>query len=242
MRTVAGLLFAVAIVNAQTPPQLEVASIKPSIADRNSTSGIYTGEGGIDAHNVTLKRSIIGAYRIGPNEIVGGPDWLDEDRFDILAKAEQSTNGDAVLMDMLQTLLADRFKLKLHRETRTMTAYVLEVGKNGPKLEKAENGEASTNSSNSNGRASIEARASSMDRLARTLARSVDLPVVNRTGLDGNFNFKLQWTPQQSQPSNRPDDVSIFTAIQEQLGLRLRSEKVPVEVLVIDSAEKPSAN
>src|SRR5215470_16802509 len=125
MRIAVGLLFVVAVSYAQTPPQLEVASIKPTLAAANAVSGIYTGQGRIDAHNVTLKRCILGAYRVGPNEVVGGPGWLDEDRFDILAKAEESSGGDAALMDMLQALLADRFQLKLHRETRTMTAYVL---------------------------------------------------------------------------------------------------------------------
>lgn len=243
MRTIVGLVLALSVTMlAQTAPKLEVASIKPSSVDRNATSGIYTGQGRVDAHNVTLQRCIVGAYRVGPNQIVGGPAWLDEDRFDILAKAEEAVDGDGALMLMFRTVLADRFKLKFHTETRPMTAYVLEVTKGGPKLEKSDAIDGSTNTTSGNTGVSIDARGISMDGLVRTLARSVDLPIVNRTGLDGTYNFKLTWTPQRAEPSNRPDDVSIFTAIQEQLGLRLRSEKVPVEVLVIDSAEKPSEN
>src|SRR4051812_17394594 len=100
MRILAGIVFCIAMASGQTQPQLEVASVKPSGADRNATSGIYTGQGRIDAHNVTLKRCIIAAYRIGPNQVVGGPAWLDEDRFDILAKAEETINGDSALMLM----------------------------------------------------------------------------------------------------------------------------------------------
>ncbi len=243
IRMIASLmLFALLALHAQITPTLEVASVKPSGAATGSSSGIYTGQGRIDAHNVTLKRCIIGAYRVGPNQVIGGPSWLDDDRYDILAKADQPVDGDEALMNMLQTILADRFQLKLHREQRPMTAYILEVAKNGPKLEKSEDGNSDTNTTGSNTGISIDARGATMDRLTQILAREVDLPILNRTGLDGAFNFTLKWTPQRLQQSAGPDGISIFTAIQEQLGLRLRAEKVPVEVIVIDSAEKPSEN
>jgi uncharacterized protein (TIGR03435 family) len=105
--------------------RFEVASVKPSQADPRGVSGIKTGHGQINAQNVTLKRCIIGAYGIGPQLISGGPDWMDADHFEILAKAERSTDDDAALMVMLQDLLADRFQLKFHRETRTVPAFVL---------------------------------------------------------------------------------------------------------------------
>src|SRR5437016_4048309 len=130
--------------------RFEVASIKPSMADSANSSGIKTGHGRLTASNVTLKRCIMGAYGVGPSQISGGPDWLDSDRFEISAKADQPINDDTVLMVMLQGLLAERFKLVLHRETRTLPAFVLEVAKSGPKLEKAEPGEARTNTSTSN--------------------------------------------------------------------------------------------
>jgi uncharacterized protein (TIGR03435 family) len=220
--------------------QFEVASIRPSNADPGS-SGINSGNGRINGVNVTLKRCIMGAYAVGPNQIFGGPDWMDTDRFEINAKAEQPV-GDHTLMIMLQTLMAERFKLVLHREARPIQAYVLEVRKDGPKLEKGDGHGAKTN----NGRGDIVATNASMDRFAEILSRQMDLPVVNHTGLEGVFNLRLQWTLESARaarPEGAPaDGPSVFTAIQEQLGLRLRAAKVPVEVLVIDHAEKPSEN
>ena len=231
---------------SEAAPRFEVASIKPSKADPSSSSGIKTGHGRLSAQNVTLRRCIIGAYGVGPHQILSGPDWLDSDRFEIAAIADQPV-GDSVLMVMLQSLLAERFKLALHRETRIIQAYTLEIGKNGPKLEKAEAGESVTNSSTSNGRAMIDAHYASMDGLANVLARQMDLPVVNQTRLEGVFNFKLQWTRESAQPAKAGDAAveeapSIFTAIQEQLGLRLRAQKAAVEILVIDHAERPAEN
>ena len=231
------------VVYAQSAvvPRFEVAAIKPSNADPGA-SGIHTANGRLTANNVTLKRCIMGAYAVGPNQIFGGPDWLDSDRFEITAKAEQRV-GDGVLMTMLQTLLADRFQLVLHREAKPIEAYVLEVAKNGPKLEKGDAQGAKTN----NGRGEIVARNATMDRLAEILSRQIDLPVMNHTGLEGVFNFRLQWTPENASPPKPADGAviegpSLFTAIQEQLGLRLHAQKVPVEVLVIDHVEKPSEN
>jgi uncharacterized protein (TIGR03435 family) len=193
--------------------------------------------------NVTLQRCIMGAYGLGPNQILGGPGWLDSDRYEIIAKAEQPV-GDDVLMTMLRSLLAERFKLAIHRETKTIQAFVLEVTKNGPKLERAEDGESITR----NGRGLIDAKTITMDRFAEVLSRRMDLPVVNHSGLEGIFNLKLEWTPESTKPVKPGTDglateggPSIFTAIQ-QLGLRLRLQKTPVEVLVIDHAEKPSQN
>lgn len=219
--------------------QFEVVSVKPSKAEANAPMGIKTGHDRLEGYNVTLQRCIIGAYGVGPHQIVGGPDWLNTDRFEILAKAENPINDDAQFMLMLRDVLADRFKLALHRETKTMEAYVLEVAKNGPKLEKTEPGESVTNSATNRGTRSIDARHTDMDSFAKLLARAVDLPVVNHTGLEGQFNFKLQWARESVIQLEGP---SIYTAIQEQLGLRLHAQKTAVEVLMIDHAEKPSEN
>jgi uncharacterized protein (TIGR03435 family) len=224
--------------------RFEVASIKPSNSAPSASSGITTGHGRLDAHNVTLKRCIMGAYSVGPHQISGGPDWLDSDRFEILAKADQPIDDDAALMVMLQSLLAERFKLVLHQESKTITALVLEVAKNGPKLEKAAAGEASTNTSTDKTSVTIDAQNTDMDLFAQILARRTELPVVNHTELAGIFNFKLHWTPESAKPADGAamEGPSLFTAIQEQLGLRLRSQKAPVEALVIDHVEKPSGN
>ncbi len=117
-----------------------------------------------------------------------------------------------------------------------MPAIVLEVAKGGPKLQKSE----ITDSSTHNGRGLIDAKGTTMDHFAEVLSRQMDMPVVNRTGLDGIFDLKLEWTPESPKPST-DTGPSVFTAIQS-LGLRLRSQKVPVEVIVIDHAERPAAN
>jgi uncharacterized protein (TIGR03435 family) len=243
IRAITSLVICISALYGQAAvgPQFEVASIKPSSADPRS-SGINTGNGRLTASNVTLKRCIMGAYAVGPNQVLGGPDWLDSDRFEIAAKAEQPV-GDHLLMTILQTLLAERFKLVLHRDTKPVQAYVLGVGKNGPKLEKGDGQGAKTD----NGRGNLVVTNATMDRFAEILSRQMDLPVVNQTGLEGVFNVKLKWTPENARPAApaeapATEGPSIFTAIQEQLGLRLHAQKVPIEVLVIDHAEKPSAN
>jgi uncharacterized protein (TIGR03435 family) len=233
MRAAIGFVFCLC---AFGQPHFEVASIKPSAAEPGH-SAMHTDNGRLNGDNVTLRRCIQGAYAIGPNLIVGGPEWLDTDRFQIDAKTEHPV-GDKGLMEALQGLLAERFHLKLHRETRTLPAYVLDLGKGKPKLEKAPDGaEGKTDA----GRSRIIAQATTLDHFAEVLSRHVDYPVVNRTGLDGRFNLKLEWTPE----SNRPEansGPSLFTAVQEQLGLRLRAQKAPIEVIVIDRAEHPTEN
>jgi uncharacterized protein (TIGR03435 family) len=237
LRVTIGLTLLATAVWGQSPsaPHFEVASIKPSVAD-SANSGGKSAKGRLVMSNVTLKRCIMGAYGIGPNEIAGGPDWLDSDRFEIVAKADEVV-GDKALMEMLQTLLAERFQLTMHREMRPVRAFILEVAKSGPKLEKSTSEESST----LNGRGSIVAKGTTMKRFASVLSRQMDLPVVDRTGLEGSFDMKLQWTPEGSKP-DAESGPTIFTALQEQLGLRLQAEKTPIEVLVIDRAEKPTEN
>jgi uncharacterized protein (TIGR03435 family) len=237
--------FAVALLAsvayAQTSaPLFDVASVKPASPEeiQAGSSGCKTGHGRATCTNVTLKRCIVGSFHTGPGQIVGGPSWLDSDRFHIDAKAAAPVEDDAVLDAMMKALLAERFHLTLHRETRNLQALVVEVAKNGPKLEKAPGGEAVTDAGN--GRLTL--KNTTMDGLAERLARVTDLPVVNRTAIDGVFNMKLVWTPEGENPKGPGSPPSLFTAIQEQLGLRLQSQKAPVEVLVIDHAEKPAEN
>ena len=218
--------------------RFEVASIKPSAGDTSYASGLTTSKGRLTATNVTLKRCIMGAFGVGPNQIAGGPAWLESDRYDIAAKAELPTVSDTELMGMMQTLMAERFKLAIHRENRQIQAYVLELAKKGPKLNKSTAEQASTHS----GRGSIDAKAMTMTRLAEVLSRQMDLPVVNETGLEGTYDLKLEWNPEPGRPTKTDSEPSIFAAIQEQLGLRLTSRKTLLEVIVIDHAERPSEN
>lgn len=234
-------LILAAYAFAQQPaPQFEVATVKPSSPEEaaSGNSGIKTGKGRASAKNVTLKRCIIGSYHIGPGQVVGGPNWIDSASFDIEAKSAEPVDDDAVLDKMMQALLGERFHLQLHPETREMKALVLEVAKGGPKLEKAASGGASTNSS----RGRMALKNTTMDGLAERLARVTTLPVVNQTGINGIFNMTLTWTPDTELPVGPAGPPHLVTAIQEQLGLRLETKKAPVQVLVIDHAEKPDDN
>jgi uncharacterized protein (TIGR03435 family) len=239
IRFAAALIAVVAYAQTGASQHFEVATVKPAGEEeiRSGSSGCSTGHGREVCRNVTLKRCIVGSLHIGPGQVVGGPGWIDSDRFDIEAKAGQAVEDD-VLDAMMQALLQERFHLAFHRENRNLQALVLEVAKSGPKLEKASGGEAVTDG----GHGSLTLKNTTMDGLAERLARVTELPVVNRTSIDGAFNMKLVWTPEGDNPKSPGSPPSLFTAIQEQLGLRLQAQKAPVSVLVVDHAEKPGEN
>lgn len=224
--------------------QFDVSTVKPTNEASPSGYGFAIGHGRIEMTNFTLESSIMRAYAVGPHQVAGGPNWVYSDRFDIQGKVDPPTDDTGLIMKLLQGLLVDRFKLTFHRETRTILAQVLEVDKNGPKVEKAEGVDPEVETSKRGGRGSYSFRNTDMDTLVRILARETGLPVANATGLKGNFNFTLHWTLDTASPSTdaATDTISIFAALQEQLGLRLRSAKAPMEVLVIDHVERPSAN
>lgn len=224
--------------------EFDVTSVKPSGPGARWSSGIDTMPGRIEGERVTLKRCIMQAYAVGPHQVLGGPEWMATDRWRIEARASRPVEDDAVLMKMLQVLLADRFQLAIHREMRTLPAYVLEVGKNGPKMERADGVDDDTDTDGWRGALTLKAKKTDMNSLAEALEGRLDRPVVNRTGLAGGYNFSLHWSPSNGQVEGDDDaeDVSIFTAVVEQLGLRLKAAKEPVEVLVVDRVERPSAN
>jgi bla regulator protein blaR1 len=224
-----------------------VASVKPSQEPPGSASGIFESKAGINAKNVTLTRCIRGAYGVEESRIVGGPRWVNEDRFHIEATTAVPTD-DHDLMLMLQTLLSDRFKLVFHRVPRTVSGYRLVLGRGGLKAGASEpNGRSVGNSS----RGRIDAEGYTLAQFAMRLSQTMHEPVLDATGVAGRFDFKLEWTPDEMQakpPSadqrvaNLPEGPGLFTALQQQIGLKLESGKISVEVLVIDSAEKPSEN
>ena len=224
-------------------PEFDVTSVKPSRAGFG-WQGIDTMPGRIQANSITLTRCIREAYSVGPHQVLDGPDWMATDRWEIVARADRPVDDDDVLMRMLRELLTDRFRLALHRETRMLPAYVLEVDKRGSKMQRAEAGDSDTEMHGGRGGpTTLEAKKTDMNRLAELLDWRMDRPVVNHTGLNGGFNFTLHWAPDNLRdPDDGADDVSIFTAVGEQLGLRLRTAKAPVEVLVIDHVERPSEN
>ena len=234
-------LAGILALNGQTPAEFDVASIKPNVSGSTSNSGVSTGRGHVTATNVTLRRLIQSAFDVNDFQIVGGPGWLGADRYDVDAKVDVSAaTGHVDYGPMQQTLLADRFKLKVHRETKELPVYSLVLAKGGRKLTAHTGNEgASTNASHGSGKANLTATRVAMPGLADRLGRELGRAVIDNTGLKGEYDVKLDWVPDQAADSSGP---SIFTALQEQLGLRLESAKGPVEVIVIDGAEKATAN
>jgi uncharacterized protein (TIGR03435 family) len=236
----------------------DVATIKPSNPATPGQS-ILVGRGGSNLFtttNTTLNDLITFAYDIHLRQIAGGPSWLQSDRFDITAKPEpQGIPNATQLRTMLRKLLADRFGLAFHTEKREMPAYVISVGKDGPKaLTKNESG-GLLPGFGGRGPGAIGVRNSTMADFAGFLqARIVDRPVVDQTGISGRFDFTLEWRPDVAQlgppgggPAPQlPPEVEarpdLFTAIQEQIGLKLESSKAPVDTYVIDKVQKPSDN
>jgi uncharacterized protein (TIGR03435 family) len=195
-----------------------------------------------------LSHLIAIAYNVQIPSIKGGPEFVwGAERFDIEAKAENpSTATEAQLLAMLQNLLADRFRLKIHRETKEVSGHALIVAKNGPKLKAASpEGKGVVRISGAAiykfdfierknlDQNTIIGEKASMSQLANTLSNLPDnIPVIDKTGLTWFYDFKLAWEPGES----------LSSVLQEQLGLKLEAQKIPVEVLVIDFAEKPVEN
>ena len=243
-------------------PSFEVASIKPSKTNSGVTAGVGNGQGG--GRNITLKGLIAAAYRVQEFQIVGGPRWIGSDRFDVEGKAENPRADPDQLRLMLQSLLEDRFQLKLHRENKQAPIYALVVAKDGPKIKlapdqtsppvngPAEQGAGPNHGAMRIGGGSLVGNAVTLSLFIRLLSQRLDRTVVDKTNLDGRFDIRLYWTPDVGEvaldPGGNPlppadaTGPSIFTAIQEQLGLRLESTTGPVDLIIIDHVEKPSAN
>jgi uncharacterized protein (TIGR03435 family) len=184
-------------------------------------------------------------YGVAPYQISSGPGWLDDDRYDIDAKAQGDPSREQ-MMATLQTLLADRFKLEVHRETREGPVFALTVAKNGAKLKQPKDGEESFIRNGRTGPLDKDAATSilygqkaSMPAFIEQLSRQLGRPVLDRTGITSDFDFRLEFAAGDAPTDAGP---SIFAAIQEQLGLKLEAAKGPVEILVVDHAEKPSEN
>ena len=240
------LLLSVSVEQAPSAesgaPRFEVAAIHPTDPrDLDAPSGCPSSPILLTCSNVTLKRCILGAYGVGPDRVLGGPDWINVDRFQITGRAAQPAD-DKAMMARLQTLLAERFKLVLHRESRLQETMVLEVARNGPKLPPASDADAH---SWKNMHDHLEATKITMGEFAEIMSRNLNLLVVDRTGLAGAFDFTLHWNPNDASVHDRDEIFAILRlemseAIVRQLGLTLKSRKMPVDVLVIDHAEKPS--
>jgi uncharacterized protein (TIGR03435 family) len=199
---------------------------------------------------LTLKQMIKHAYHLTDEQLIGGPEWTSKELFDVTANAEEPTPM-AGLDAMLRTLLAERFHLKVHRETRTMPAYVLTVDKSGSNLTPVAEPDGfaipvkTVGVGKRPGTLAVQSSGGTMPQLALVLGRMERRPVVDRTGLDQFYNFRLEFMlsappHQELQRKWAPQGPYLSDALRDQLGLRLDSKKVPVEVLVIDHAEKPT--
>lgn len=207
----------------------------------------FTSPGGtFRASATTLKFLLEWSYGIQPSQHSAGPSWVETDRYEIVAKAEGDATDEQMKL-MTQTLLADRFKLKFHRENRTIPAYVISVGKTAPKLFPAKDGE--THAIRFAPQMGPDQKVVShrviftrysLGQLADAFGRQLGRVIVNRTGLTGEYDFTLDLTPDDSRP-NPVDPALLFTALREQLGLTLKSQDTAVDFLVIDSAEKVAA-
>ncbi len=264
---------------AQTP-KFEVASIKPckTYMPLNARSGGgNSSPGRLNVECQTAKGLIQVAYlafanghSVTPRQVAieGGPSWFDSDRFEINARAEGSPGTIMMEGPMMQSLLEDRFNLKIHRETREVPAYALTVTKRGPKLKPFQEGSCTpipldlilstfpppdippndhycrNGGATKGGVQAIDVPATTLDDFARMhLAFLAGRPVVDKTGILGRFDFHLEFAPEESTPpAEPPAGPTIFTAIEEQLGLKLDSTRGVGEFLVIDSVAKPSQN
>jgi uncharacterized protein (TIGR03435 family) len=241
-RTIAGTsllgLWLSVTVAAQT---FEVASVKPNKSGRMAGSTSRSG-GQLVFENTSLRECIAIAYGVAVDReyALSGPAWLGSERYDIVAKVPAEIPREQVLR-MLQALLADRFQLRLHRERRDLRVYSLTIARTGTKLKAVSVGEGSFTF----GPGHVSGKAQSMPELADKLSRpyfGLGTPVMDSTGLDGAFDFTLDWTPDNVQADATPGP-SIFAALQEQLGLKLEASKSRVEVLVIDRVERvPTEN
>jgi uncharacterized protein (TIGR03435 family) len=276
-----------ATADAQSPPaavpttaSFEVASIKPNHSgDRRFFVSWQPGR--FNATGMTLKFLITMAYDVKDFQVSGGPGWVNAERYDIDAKEPDSIAQEleklpreqrSTLADsMLQSLLADRFQLKVTRGTKELPAYALVVAKNGPKLQEAKPVVAPAEAPSGPGghphgpmmrmgRGELNGQGVGLGFLASVLSQQLGRQVLDQTGLKGNYDLALKWTPEQGEgmmmggpppgggppPDGAPppdaSGPSIFTALQEQIGLRLEATKAPAEVLTIDHVEKPSEN
>ena len=237
-----GILLIASLAFAQTPPEFEVATVKPSALQpigQTSKRMDWNSER-LNFSYVSLKDVIGRAYRVQQYQI-SGPDWLESERFDITAKLPPGSSSLQVAQ-MLQGLLADRFKMAIHRETKELPVYALVVAKGGPKLKSSESDYGISTNSNRT-RLHVTAKAT-MPRFAEFLSGEIGRPVVDQTGLTSAYDFTIDWAVDDAiAPNDSSAGPSVFTALQEQLGLKLDSSKGPVEIFVVDHANRsPSEN
>jgi len=238
-------------------PEFDVAAIHLHIPEPHEHNSIWSSP--LDGHFKAVNESVVmlihWAYEMPETRILGAPGWTSSTFFNIEAEADPALDqqmhnlgsdaGRKMKELMVQAMLADRFKLVTHMETREMPIYALVVTKGGPKLGDPKSD--GTNVSHSRDHLEVEG-ADSLTLLAEELSKEVGRDVVDKTGVSGRYDLKLKWAPDDASASASGNGASadagpsLFTALQEQLGLRLEAAKGPVQVLVIDHVEEPSTN
>jgi len=239
---------------ADAKPVFEVATIKPSAPDEQGKYFTVRGDRFVTA-NTTLLDLIKFAYGVQDKQVANLPDWATSQKYDLDGKPDIPGMPDPdQLRHMVQLILADRFQLKFHEEKKDMSAYVLSVAKGGEKMEKAAPDSGSLPGLFFRGLGVLTVRNATMQDFCQLMQSAVlDRPVVDETGLQGRYNFLLKWTPDESQfgglgvkvppPSDAADaPPPLYTAITEQIGLKLEAGKASVRVLVVDHVDQPSAN
>jgi uncharacterized protein (TIGR03435 family) len=251
-------------VHAQAPATFDVASVRPSKPGETQVTVSWTG--GVTMINVPLRAIVQFAYGINtPSRIIGHPDWTNVERFDIQARPPQGQTGVEQMRPMLQALLADRFKMVARPDKREVQSYALVKARPDrplgaglkpstakctgggvltPAPAVASNPDAVPCGVRPGGAGRILLIGVPMAQLAPLISLVVQRPVVDRTGITGNFDIEMTFSPGQAPGGDlgNPDSPSIFTALEEQLGLKLDAEREVVEVLVIDRIERPSEN
>jgi uncharacterized protein (TIGR03435 family) len=231
-------------------PAFEVASITPCQPGTPESPGEHNGMvrftspgGRFEARATSMKFLLEWAYDVLPSQHSAGPGWLENDRYDIVAKASGDATDDEMKL-MVRTLLADRFKLKFHHESREVPVLILAPGKTAPKLFPPQEGEKHSLKiiPKADGDRKIVsyhvvATRFSFAQLNQTFARQLERVIVNQTGLEGDYDFALDFTPDENTP-NPLDPSLIISAMRDQLGLTLKTQKGPVDFLAIDSVEK----
>jgi uncharacterized protein (TIGR03435 family) len=234
-------IFGVAIfAQAQTPPAFEAASIRRNLSGSQNTNINISG-GRLTVTNGSLKTLIRNAYGILSFQLDGEPKWSDTEMYDIAATtgASEKISPDQLKL-LLQSLLADRFQLKVRWETRETSLYALIPARNGPKLQEChESEDPGVNTRKTPEIIHMKGTREPVSILASNLGNQLGRIVLDRTGLTGVYDWVLEWDPGVTADATRP---SLFTALQEQLGLKLEAQKGPMEMLVIDRVERPSQN
>jgi uncharacterized protein (TIGR03435 family) len=257
-----GALFVLtAVVASGQPaaqPAFEVASVKkssfPGMGEGRGRPTVKTTPGSLSMRNSSFKSCVQWAYNLKDYQVTG-PGWIDSERYDIVAKAADPVPDDE-LRQMLQTMLADRFKLVCHREIKELPVYVLTVGKDGSKMKQSE-GEGESNTKPQRGKMAVTVDHTSMAQFVDIIGLPLRRPVIDLTGLKGRYDFAIDLSGYLDMASTQKlmaeghgaadmqstMETAVMMALREQLGLKLESKKSPIDMIVVDKAEKvPTEN